>query len=804
MRNARSLVLWLLAGAAGLVLLVWAYPQAFPFLPRDWEVNRREATAIALERFRALGPAVEEPYVVSRMDTDPLLERRLQLSSADQGDRPGDLTRSRLAPWVLQWQVTVYEPGALATEWTYRAWVAPDGQVTGLRLRVPPEEAGEEIAPTQARARADAFLREQGYDLSQFQEPQVRRTELNARTDLTLRYRYREQALGESIPYGIAVNFAGKRLTGFNSWFEDPQDDAIQQSLQATSLLGNTRILLPFVLIALAAYPFLRRYHEGEVGVARASQIFLLVFVAGFLVIALGAKASTEGSIWGGLSRSQVTWAWAIQLIILWGAAMALASFLGWAVGEVLCRERWGQKLAAFDALFQREWGNATVARSSLRGIAAGVAMTGAFLAVLAFLRPLGVSSLGSFLFGPWWESAPWPGLTLLFFSLGFAVVAEFFGRLILVPLAVRRLGLWGGGLAAVVITDLIFWPPVTLLPTRWEFAFGFTAAAFLVFLFLRYDLLTSFLAGLTSSVLWPAVPFLFAGDGFLRFQGILPLALLAIPLIASLRYLGSDKEFVYRYEDIPPHVRRIAERERQRVELETARRIQSSILPELPPRIAGVDIAHAYLPASEVGGDFYDVLALADGRLAVAVGDVAGHGVSSGLVMSMAKSALAVQVTFDPDVSAVFRTLNRTIYQTARKRLLATLCYAVLDPRRLELTYASAGHLYPYRITAGGKVMPLESVAYPLGVRGEINILPKEVRLAPGDTLFLLSDGVVEARAEGSEELFGFERLEASLTRHANQSVEGLRDGVLVDVAGFTGPVPREDDQTILVLRLP
>ena len=216
------------------------------------------------------------------------------------------------------------------------------------------------------------------------------------------------------------------------------------------------------------------------------------------------------------------------------------------------------------------------------------------------------------------------------------------------------------------------------------------------------------------------------------------------------------------------------------------------------------MDIAHAYLPASEVGGDFYDVLALEDGRLAVAVGDVAGHGVSSGLIMSMAKSALAVQVTFDPDVSQVFRTLNRTVYQTARKRLLATLCYALIDPRRLEMLYASAGHLYPYRLTAAGRVEFLESTAYPLGVRGELVVEPRTARLAPGDTLFLFSDGLVEARREGSDEQFGFDRLEASLARHANKDVDGLRDGILADVAKFTANAPREDDQTILVLRLP
>ena len=214
--------------------------------------------------------------------------------------------------------------------------------------------------------------------------------------------------------------------------------------------------------------------------------------------------------------------------------------------------------------------------------------------------------------------------------------------------------------------------------------------------------------------------------------------------------------------------------------------------------------LAHSYLPATEVGGDFYDVMALEDGRLAVAVGDVAGHGVSSGLVMSMAKSALAVQVTFDPEVEAVFATLNRMVYQSARRRLLTTLCYVLLDPVERELYYASAGHLFPYRISKSGKVQALESVSYPLGVRGELEVTVRASRLESGDLLFLFSDGVVEAREEGSDELFGFERLEESLRRHADAGVTGLRDGVLADLDLFSGSGPREDDLTVLVLELP
>jgi phosphoserine phosphatase RsbU/P len=479
----------------------------------------------------------------------------------------------------------------------------------------------------------------------------------------------------------------------------------------------------------------------------------------------------------------------------------AVLSFFAWSVGESVCRERWGHKLAAFDALFQGRLGNGTVARSAFQGWAAALAIAGAAAGLLAAVRALGGWPFSTLMLG---GDSLWPGLVqvagVLCFELPFYLAIVLW----LLPSAARRLGVWAGSGLTVLAAALVIPAMSVIVPLGWTLVLSALSGVFLVLLFLATDLFTALLAGFVSHVLFAVYPMLAAADGSLQLQGWLALGLLAVPLVASLRYLGSGKEYEYRYEDVPPHVRRIAERERQRVELETARGIQSSILPDLPPRLAGVDVAHAYLPATEVGGDFYDVLALEDGRLAVAVGDVAGHGVSSGLVMSMAKSALAVQVTFDPEVAAVFNTLNRTVYQSARKRLLTTLCYALIDPRRLEMVYASAGHLHPYRISATGQVDPLESIAYPLGVRGALPIEARTARLQPGDTLFLFSDGVIEARREGSDEMFGFERLEASLSRHIGRGPEGTRDGVLADVTRFTGNAPREDDQTIVVLRLP
>jgi serine phosphatase RsbU (regulator of sigma subunit) len=796
MRKWRGLLLWVVAGVLGLALLAWAYPRAFELLPRDWKTCRDEAVAIALERLRDLGEPVENPYVVTTLETDLFLERRLSQKTEE--------TDPRLRSQVLVWGVYVYDRGELRDNWTYMARVSLDGEVLMLLFRLDPEAPGAALPAGQARDQADAFLVAQGIDLSLYGEPRIRSQQLAARTDLRIRYPYRGArgaAGADDIPHGFQVAFAGDRLAGFGPWTEDPQERQLQNSLRGLQFIGFGRLVVIYALMLLLAPPFLKRYHEGEIGVRRGGQIFLLVALAALVSVVLGARADSQTLGFGFATRQQTTWFFGAALLVFQVLPTCLLAFFAWSVGESVCRERWGHKLAAFDALFQRDWANATVARSALRGVTAGAALAGLFLTVLLAMEKAGASPLVSlFLRG----TGAWRGLLITGEILAFSFPGFLAVLLWLLPVSVERLGRPFGAVFTILVGSVVLFPTVLVAPLGWGLLAGLAFAILPVLLFLFYDLLTALTAGFVAQALIFAWPLLMADDSNLHFDGLMPLVLLALPLLASLRALGSGREFVYRYEDIAPHVRRIADRERQRVELETARRIQSSILPDLPPRLNGIEIAHAYLPASEVGGDFYDVLALEDGRLAVAVGDVAGHGVSSGLVMSMAKSALAVQVTFDPEVAAVFTTLNRMVHQTARKRLLATLCYLLLDPQRREIVWASAGHLYPYRVTPGGKVEALESVAYPLGVRSYLLVEPRVRNLDPGDTLFLFSDGLVEARSERLDEPFGFDRLEQSLGRHAHQGVEGLRDGILEDVVRFTGQIPREDDQTILVLRLP
>jgi hypothetical protein len=800
MRNSRDLLLWTLAGLAGVLLLAWAYPRAFPFLPGNWSVNRDEAAAIALERLTDLGDPVPDPYVVTAVNRDFFLERRLHLA-LDSGDSLEELRATGLPKRIANWQVLVYPKKGQREEWIYEASVSPSGEVLSLQHRLDPQAPGRTISPQQARERAGAFLAEQGFDLSRFAEPNLRTRQLAARTDTEVRYPDRTPAPGGKGAHGVAVLFSGDSLAGFFPWYDDPGERELQRSLQPAQFAGFARLLAAYLLVAVLGAPFLKRYHEGEIGVKRGAQVFAAVALAGLMLVVLAARTDAQNVGFGVATRQQTTWMVGVITMVFWVLPFAVLSFVGWCVGESVCRERWGHKLAAFDALFQREWGTATVARSALRGVAGGLALAGLLAAVLLAFRSAGASPLiALFRAG----DTRFPSLELLTQVLTYGLSPILAITLCLLPMTAKRAGIAAGILVALAAGAAVVFPAILVVPVRWGFLLALLATLGPVLVFLRSDLLTALISGLVSQVLLLGFPMLLSDDTALRAHGWLAVALAAAPLIVSLRSLRSRREFHYRYEDVPPHVRRIAERERQRVELETARRIQSSILPELPPSLNGVEIAHAYLPASEVGGDFYDVLALEDGRLAVAVGDVAGHGVSSGLVMSMAKSALAVQVTFDPNVAAVFETLNRTVFQTARKRLLATLCYALLDPRKRELVYASAGHLFPYRITVAGQVEALESIAYPLGVRGRLEVEPRTASLAPGDTLFLFSDGLIEARPEGSDQLYGFERLEQSLARHARRGVEGLRDGVLEDVERHAGHGLREDDQTILVLRLP
>jgi len=188
---------------------------------------------------------------------------------------------------------------------------------------------------------------------------------------------------------------------------------------------------------------------------------------------------------------------------------------------------------------------------------------------------------------------------------------------------------------------------------------------------------------------------------------------------------------------------------------------LQRSLLPEGVPEIVGVDVAARYLPArDEVGGDWYDVIEVPHGRVGVAIGDVAGHGVRAAALMGQLRTGLRAYALDGHGPGETLKRLDR-LMQTIRTRGMATAAYAVFDPTTGTLRYASAGHPPPVVVPASGEARLLEvRSAPPLGTIPYPTYPEVEATIAAGETILLYTDGLVERRREPLSD--GLERLRA------------------------------------------
>jgi sigma-B regulation protein RsbU (phosphoserine phosphatase) len=213
-----------------------------------------------------------------------------------------------------------------------------------------------------------------------------------------------------------------------------------------------------------------------------------------------------------------------------------------------------------------------------------------------------------------------------------------------------------------------------------------------------------------------------------------------------------------------------VAEKERLTREVELAREIQESLLPSPELTHGELQVVGLFRPASEVGGDLFDLFPGAEGRLAVVVGDVAGHGLPTGLLMAMVKAGVATLVQDGHGGPELADRLNRLLLAQPVRRRMVTLALAEIDPAAGTLELTSAGHPPPFLITPAGSVEELLQPSLPLG-RSWIGRSPHRTVSFPGGSILVLySDGLVEARNPGGEE-FGFRRLETALAGLAHRS---------------------------------
>ncbi len=236
--------------------------------------------------------------------------------------------------------------------------------------------------------------------------------------------------------------------------------------------------------------------------------------------------------------------------------------------------------------------------------------------------------------------------------------------------------------------------------------------------------------------------------------------------------------------------------------ELDVASKMQQSILPTTFPQLPTCEVFGNMVAAREVGGDFFDVIPLENGRLGIAIADVSGKGVPAAMFMMSSRTLLKGAAIGTPQPSDVLREVNDLLERDNESLMFVTLFYGVYDPATGKFTYANGGHNPPLIVRPDGTSAELpQTNGIALGVMGGMDFEQSTTTLEPGDTAVLYTDGVSEAM-NGVNEEFGMERFAQIFSAAPPSGATAANRAVFDAVAEFADNTPQSDDITCLTLR--
>jgi sigma-B regulation protein RsbU (phosphoserine phosphatase) len=250
---------------------------------------------------------------------------------------------------------------------------------------------------------------------------------------------------------------------------------------------------------------------------------------------------------------------------------------------------------------------------------------------------------------------------------------------------------------------------------------------------------------------------------------------------------------------------------QRLEMELDVARKIQQSLLPQQIPSITGVDIGAFSQPAKQVGGDYYDLIELSPrtwgpGGLGIAIGDVSGKGMPAALLMANVQASLRRYSESAYSPKEIIHRINNSlcsICEHIEEHRFITLFYGVLDPESKRLVYSSAGHNYPLVFRGSGSVCEqLESTGLPCGIIKDTPYDEAQVELKSGDIALFYTDGITEAM-NSDEAIFGEESVVNIVSGNLRLDSVDLVAGVREELTKFVGNAPQYDDLTLMVLKV-
>ncbi len=836
-RLATSDVLLALAGLIGLMLGLWLLPRQHPDAVLQHMLSAEAARHRALTFLAQQGYRVDTTHVIVVLQRASELLRRWQM----QWGRPELVRRLKDLLWLpgYRWVVS-----RLSGEMNGQRWqvvLAGDGTIWGFRG---PEMPGEDPA-----ARAAAGIAAEAFDplaswgklsgvpdlsetpkrpgpkaaiaLAHYHLQRTIGSVLSLRPDsvgllaatgstqqAVVRFRG-PSPMGDSVTVQVVVAASGQLRSLEARWgtLRLPEPSPLEEGPSRQGQDGFTvhevqDLLSVLLFIGVGIWlltVFLRRLHRRLLD----TQAPLRDAMLGGLVFAV---ATLGGALPGMLQVSDL---WLRVLILLvstlvLGVFGAASVFLLAGTSDALARDRWPDKLAVLTLLRNGQVRNVVVGGSLLRGMALGGLLLG-MTASLLWLWPRVALRLDA---DAW--TIPWPGMQLAVW-LGLSVWVGMLLVYLLLAVMVR-LPWRDGGRAVGALTLLLLLVGVSAIDLE-QVGFELIAHAcwgvVLAWACWRYEPVCSGVGAVTAWLLWRSVPGWMAVDGPFGLDGWIVLGILGAGLVIGFVGIQSRRSAAELPRYVPAYLQELARQERLERELEIARQAQASLLPRTLPEVPGIAMAALCQPAYEVGGDYYDIFSLPDGRLAVVVGDVSGKGIQAAFFMTLIKGHVRALSLSVRDPADVLRHLNRLFREQAPRGLFVTMIYGVLDPEARTLTLARAGHppVLHYQACVQ-QVQCLRPSGMGIGLAdAELfnNALENCVlRLRAGDRILLYTDGLTEiAGAAGAR--WGTERLQQWLLENSfrGDAPEQALDALKEQLRAFAGTTEPADDLTAILVEV-
>ncbi|NUQ80941.1 MAG: PP2C family protein-serine/threonine phosphatase [Bacteroidetes bacterium] len=802
---------WLIAGLLGFLIFWIGLPYVLPVRNHEMTAGRSLVIERAEGFLKERGYPVEEYEVTARFFGDDRFGYAWHVTDYDTAmvlSRHDSL--GLISPY---WMVYFYKNVARSSpQRQFQVYLSPTGKITGYDFTLTGIENQEwgpaHLTPEEARQSAINQILRFGIDTTGFREKEVVSNRREQRTDHQFWFYKPDSVLKTTIRLGVLI--AGSENTFLDMNVELPtsyrSDEAQSNSLAV--LGGNISAFAFIIVLAFLLATFLKKYHEGEVGVSSAKMVFWLTW----LVLSVDTINMLPVSPFGwGLGELSFDWIAVVQLtgrLLIFNPVAALAAFTAWSIGESYLREQHSQKMAALDGLLNRQFSTLQLAISVSRGYLAGFTLLGLMvIGMLVVILAGGKTVLSNYT--PAWSS--WmPAINPILAGVAGSLTAELIFRLFGNQYFSRRLkNQWAGILVSNTLWmfyAVSFWNVTFLNDAIPTLVFLFLAGLYFTWLMIRWDVLTAIMANFTVASLVSLVPFVFADPSAFWMVSVPAALLICIPAGFAISGFIRKEAFSYNPDTTPAHIRRITERVRLSRELEIARQVQLKLLPKSSPAFPGADIAGACIPALEVGGDYFDYIAISPTKMGIAVGDVSGKGLPAAIYMTLTKGIVQSNAESGTLPSRVLTKVNQLLSRTIEKGNFVSMFYAILDAESRTMTIARAGHNPAVWLLGDGKTENLKPEGLALGMergdRFEKVIKDQTVSLSPGDIIVFYTDGYTEAMNESREE-FGEERLLAAIRHQSGKPAQAIITAINDEVRKFCGQAPQHDDMTIVVIRI-